>query len=38
MRIFQDDGVPGAAKKQGDSACLARTGQARRALLWLFEK
>jgi hypothetical protein len=28
MRIFQDDGVPGAAKKQGDSACLARTGQA----------
>src|ERR1039458_5074342 len=30
----RDDGVPGAAKNTGDSAVLARAGQARRALRW----
>src|SRR5262245_62107847 len=30
--------IPSAERKQDDSARLARTGQARRAPLWLFEK
>ena len=29
------DGLPGAANNTGEDACLARSGQARRALRWL---